>query len=442
MEKKLTLIQDALARKKISDFEIFIEQSRDLTFEVKEGALDALEDGHTIGFGLRVLSDQKVGFSYGTDFSPAAITKAVERASEAAQHTTPHKNNGWPKGAKLYPKVANLDPTLSTIPIQEKIETARLLEKTALATDSSIKRVRYASYAESVKEIRLVNSHGLNLAHQKSYVTLSLMAVAEKGKDSEMAFDTDSSPFWKDLNPQSLARKVAQDAAEQLGGKRISNYRGPVVLNPNVASDMLSVLAPSTLAENIHKKNSFLIGKKGQKIYSDKVSLIDDGLYPTGEETAPFDDEGTPRQKTVVIEKGMVRQFLYDTFWGKEEKVPSTGNALREGLSQPKMDVTNFYLLPGAGDLKTLLAQMGEGILVTQVIGMHTADAISGDFSVGVQGFWVKNGKQDHPVRSVALTGNLHDLFAKVSFVAADLKFGDNIGSPSLLISEASVAGE
>ncbi|MDO8518683.1 MAG: TldD/PmbA family protein [Deltaproteobacteria bacterium] len=443
MEKKIKIIRDILSRKKIADYEIYLEQGRELTIEVKEGKVDAMEEGMTSGFALRVLSGQKIGVSYGTDFSQKALEAAVAHAFESSAHTTPHPHHGWPAPAKSYPSVSNLDASLSSIPLRDKIEAARILEAEALRADPAVKRVRYATYAEAISEIRLVNSLGADLIHRRSFITQSLMAVASKGEDSEMAYDTQSSPFWKDLNPALLAKKTALEAASQLGGKRISNYRGPIILAQNVASEMLSLLAPSTSAENIHKKNSFLIGKKGKKIYADGVTLIDDGLYEKGGGASPFDDEGTPRQKTPVIEKGVVRQFLYDTFWGKEEGVPSTGNASREGIAgKVRPDITHFYLEPGKFSQDELLSRMGEGVLVTQAIGMHTADPISGDFSVGMGGFRVKNGKKDHPIRSVALTGNLHDLFAKVTEVGSDLKFDDNIGSPSLLLSDASVAGE
>ena len=169
--------------------------------------------------------------------------------------------------------------------------------------------------------------------------------------------------------------------------------------------------------------------------------MIDDGLYPGGDQTRPFDDEGTPSRKTVIINKGIVSHLLYDTYWGKRDGVPSTGNADRKSaVSIPHLDFTNFYLSPGTKKPEELI-MINRGILITEVIGMHTADPISGDFSVGMQGFLVEKGEK-RPVRSMALTGNLHEFFSKIIDVGSDLRFYGSFGAPTISIEEASVSGE
>ena len=171
--------------------------------------------------------------------------------------------------------------------------------------------------------------------------------------------------------------------------------------------------------------------------------MIDDGLYPLGPETSPFDSEGTPCQTTKVIDKGVVKTFLYDSYWARKDKVNSTGNSLRDStIDEPDLDITNFYVQKGETSHEDLIKKLEKGVLVTEVIGMHTADPISGDFSVGIQGFMIQKGTIGHPIKSVALSGNLHDFFSNVVEVGNNLKFHGNYGSPSLLIKEASISGD
>lgn len=442
MKKLASQIQDSLSRNQIKEFEIYIERSKGLSLEVKGGALDSVEREDSLGFSVRVLNGNQMGFAFGTDFSPAGIDYVVTQARDSAPHTMADPNLKFVPKASVYPVVSNFDPQIHSLSFNEKFELACAVEKAAFAFDPKIKRARYVAYAEEDQEIYLANSLGLELHHPKTNLDLSLMAVAESGSESEMAYDSDSSPFLRDLNPKGLGERAAREAVERLGGIRIPNYKGPIILNPMVTVEILGVLAPSTLIENVHKKNSFLIGKKGQAIYSPAVTLLDDGLYFTGEETRPFDAEGTPRQTTAVIDAGVVNQFLYDSYWAAKDGVASTGNAIRGGAtSKPHLGTTNFYLNPGNSSQEALLQTMNRGVLITEAIGVHTADPISGDFSVTVQGFWIENGLKKHPVRSVSLSGNLHELFAKAAEAGSDLKFYGTTGAPSLLVQEASIAG-
>lgn len=443
MNPKLKKIADRLTAKKIPLYEIYLEESANLAVEVREGSPHSLDRGLLLGYGLRILKGNQIGFAYSTLFERADIDAVINRASESAAYSTPDDGHSFPPILAKYPPVDNWDPRLQKISIEEKIDLARSLESDALAHDSRIKRVRYAAFSEVAQKIFLFRPDGGELFHQKTHCCLTLMAVAEAGSLSEMAEDSLESPFWQDLKPRDFARSVATEAVERLGGVRIPNYRGAVLLSAQVALDMLSILAPSALMENIYKKNSFLIGKKGKKIYADAITLVDDGLNPRAQASSPFDAEGSPRQVTPVIKEGVVLGFLCDRYWGLKEGTASTGNAGRaSALSRPRLDISTLCLKPGRDSFGELLKKMDSGILVTQVIGMHTADPISGDFSVGIQGFVIKDGIKKQPLRSVALSGNLHTLFSQVAAVGSDLKFEGETASPSLLISEASISGE
>lgn len=443
MQKALNTIKDSLARKNFENFEIYLKRNKGISLEVKDLQLENLENQIHFGFGIRLLKDNRLGFAFGTDLSQTSLDYLIDQALLSSQVMLCDSNYDWTPVGLNYPSLSNRDSSFEKKSLQEKIALALEMEKTARGYDSKIKNVRYVSYADSLEEICLFNSYGLYLTEKRTGHSLSIMAVSEEKSDSESSCETFFSPFWSDLNPKELALKAAKQAVDLLGGKKIPNYRGSAILYSRIVSDMLGILAPSATAENIHKKNSFLVGKKDKKIYSSEITLMDDGLYPKGEETKPFDDEGIPRQSTSLIEKGVVRQFLYDSYWARHDKTTSTGNATRGSpLHKPHLDISNFYLKPQEASFDDLMRQLDRGLLITEVIGMHTADPISGDFSVGIQGFIIKNGKEKIPFRSVALTGNLHEVFSRVIKVGSDLKFYGSIGAPSLLIDDLSVSGE
>ncbi len=443
MSSPIQTIKDLLSRKKVRDFEIYLKRERGTNIEVREQKLSSLENQDSLGFGIRLFNQGRVGFAYGTDLSESSLAILIDRALESSKYTPTDSAVSRKGGMPSLPTFSSFDKNFSSLSFDRKIEMAKTMEKEALAFDPRIKRVRYASYSDSAEEVFLFDTNGFDASYQKTHFSLTLMAVAEKGDDSESAYEYSFSPYLADLNPDEIGRNTSEQALALLGGKKIKSLLGPVVINRHVASEILELLGPSATVENIQKKNSYLVGKLGQKIYSDAITLIDDGLYPKGEASQPFDDEGTPCQSTCVVEGGIVRQFLADRLWGERAGVRPTGNSFRESaLSSPALGLSNFYLKPGSLSKEALLQKMGNGLLITDAIGMHTADPISGDFSVGVQGFVVTNGQIGQPFRSVAFTGNLHELLNKTVAVGADLRFFGSIGSSSLLIEDASISGD
>jgi PmbA protein len=180
----------------------------------------------------------------------------------------------------------------------------------------------------------------------------------------------------------------------------------------------------------------------GQQVFSPLVSILDNGLYPGGMASSPFDDEGSLRQETVLVAGGAIQGFLYDQYTANKENCDSTGNAGRLGIkAPPSVQTTNFYIPNGTFDPDALLSSLDEGLMVTDLIGLHTADPVSGDVSVGVAGLWVRGGEVVFPVKGVALSGNIMDIFNKVDGIGTDLAFYGKTGSPSLKISNLHIAG-
>jgi PmbA protein len=171
--------------------------------------------------------------------------------------------------------------------------------------------------------------------------------------------------------------------------------------------------------------------------------VLDDGLLEGGLGTAPTDDETVPMKKKTVIERGRLTMFLYNTYTANKDKTASTGNGMRGGFKGlPGVGLTNLYIEPGDSTLQDLMASVGRGLYITEVMGMHTANPISGDFSVGATGFWIEKGEKAYPVREITIAGNILDLMKNVAVVGSDIRFSGRIGSPSLLIRELSIGGK
>jgi PmbA protein len=235
--------------------------------------------------------------------------------------------------------------------------------------------------------------------------------------------------------------KAADRTIALLGGKTIPSGSVPVIFDPSVACGFLSLISGAVCADSVQKGKSFLAGKLGETVASKKITLIDDGTLEKGLATSPIDDEGIPTQKTVVISEGKLNHFLYDYYSALKDGTLSTGNASRAGFkSSPGCDTTNFYLQANDNPREKIMAET-RGLYLYEVMGLHMADPISGDFSVGAIGAWIENGEFKYGVRGITLAGNLIELLKNVDAVCDDLTFFGSIGSPTIRVQGLTVSG-
>jgi PmbA protein len=342
-----------------------------------------------------------------------------------------------------YPDLPGLwDENLSDIAQEEKIERALELERLVLGRDSRLKRVRKCSYSDSQQHYLIRNSHGLSASFQESYVSSSVSVVAEADGSAQMGWDFDFSTRFSGIDIETIASRAATKATSLLGARTIPTMRCPAVLDNHVATELLQVLSASFLAENVHKGKSIFRGRVGEKLFSELVTVRDNGILSGGMGTAPCDGEGVPQQDTLLVKGGELQGFLYDSYWGKRMGSMSTGNAVRGGVkTAPRMGVHNLFIEPGSDSLDGLVSSIEKGVLITEVMGIHTANPISGDFSVGAAGFYLEGGKIVHPVKGIAIAGNLLEVFKGVDAVADDLRFFGSVGAPALRLAALDVSG-
>lgn len=435
-------IESLLKGRALDGWEIMAGASRNLSIEVKDQTVDTFRCSAPVGVSVRVLKGQGLGFSYSTSMDEKDLSRMIDNALVGAATQTPDACNGLPLPQE-YPALAGLfDPELAAVPEEEKIGRAMALERLTLAADPRVKRVRKSSYGENAYSVAIRNSLGVNGSYRGTSVSSSIAVVAEAEGDSQMGWDFGFSTAFSGVSVDEIAARAAVKATGLLGARKIPTMRCPAVMDSHVAGEILEVLAPSFLAESVQKGKSLLDGKLGQQLFSPLLRIRDDGTLAGGMATAPFDGEGVPCRDNVVVEEGRLLRFLYDSYCGCKDGCASTGNAVRGGAKGlPHMGVTNFFIENGTTPAAQLLAGINRGILLTDVIGMHTANAISGDFSVGAAGFLIENGVVTVPVKGIAISGNIQELFRAVEGVGDDLRFFGTVASPSLLLGALDVSG-
>ena len=439
-EKILSLSRDL----KADAAEVFLRSYMSTVIEVKDQKVDAFDRARDIGAGLRVLTNKRMGFAFTTDLSEPALMILVQAAVTNARNTEPDEFHYIPRRpSAAYSSVGIHDPDMVALTEKEKIDRVMAMEREAFAIDPRIKRIRKASASFSESETLIMNTNGGNVSYRGTAASSSIEAIAEEKGESQAGSDFDVNRFYHKLLIEEVGRRAARKALDLLGARHIDSVRTPVILEAEVAGEFLSIMASGFSSENVQKKKSLFIGRLDKEVVSPLITVIDDGVLDGGLGTAPSDDETVPMKQKTVIEKGRLAMFLYNTYTANKDKTESTGNGMRGGFKGvPGVGVTNLYVEPGQHSLNELMSSASKGLLVTEIMGAHTTNPISGDFSVGATGFWIKNGKKAYPVREITIAGNILDLMKDVDAVGNDLRFSGRIGSPSLRVKELSIGGK
>jgi PmbA protein len=456
----IDLVLTLLRRKSIDGYEIYFNQSSHFDIESKEGKIETLQTSRYLGMAFRILKHQRMGFSYMTSSNPShsarqnfltELDRMIEDAIRSAKATSADPCFDLApvlKGSP--PSLPIFDASLEKISEKIKIEKAKCLEESARSVDPErIKKVRKAAYEEALSNTTLVNSNGLQFSYDQTLASISVTAVAEESGESEVGWDFEVSRFFNDLDVEKVGRSAGRKALESLGGKRIPTGVYPVLIRNHIVSEFLSILAHSFLADQVQKGKSPLKGKQGERFFSPLLTIVDDGLHPKGISTAPIDGEGMPSQRTPLVTQGEVKGYLYDRYWANREnrsfsglRLASTGNSRRHGIKAPPgIGISNFFIEPGDLSFPKLMENLSQGVVVEEVMGLHTVDPISGDFSLGCSGAWIEKGEKVHSVKSIAIAGNLFELFRKIIGVGGDLRFFGGVGAPSLLVKELLISG-
>lgn len=422
--------------------EVYIESGRNLNIRVRNGEVEMVQEAGAHGVGFRVFVQKRMAFSSCNDFSDRALEASVESAVRFAKNTTPDENNVLPDD-KGITKVGKLfDPQIGQTPMEKKIEMAKKVEKLAMK-DSRITKSSGAGYSEGEEEIFLANSNGLSKSSKISACSYGVYVVAEKGEQKSSGGEYCSRRFFADLKPpEEIAVKAAKEAYEMLDPQMVETQKAAVIFDPDVARAILGGILAAINGERVLQGRSFLAKKLNQKIASELITIIDDGTRPKGLGSKPFDGEGVPTQKRIIVDKGILKGFMYNTIVAKRAGVKSTGNASRRGFtSLPGISAHNFYMKAGESSREEIIKKTEKGLLLKGVTGYGIAP-VSGNFSGGASGFWVENGKIAFPVRGLTIAGSAFEMLDNIDMVGDDLDLTRSFTAPTFRVKSMQIGGK
>ncbi len=424
--------------------EAFVTEQESRSSDWSEGLPENQDIKRSQGVGVRMIIDRRLGFAHSNLLNDSALEAMVERAAAGARFTT---QDEW---LKVPAEVADrkitdlelVDPALTETSWPERSAFLDSIEKTVRQRDRRLSKVLRATYREGCVTAGVQNSRGVSQYYDGTHVSFSVACVALDGGETQIGYGFQAARHFADLKRSWVIDKAVENTLALLGGRQVVSGRYDLVLDPLVAAEMLELFAVALRADQVQKGKSFLGQKQDQRVASDAIELVDDGGLLRGLGSAPVDTEGTPTQRTLLIKNGILRSFLYDSYTADKSGQKSTGNAGRgsyKGLPEP--EASNFFLAPGAKSPEALLAGVDTGLYVRNVMGLHTVDTISGDYSLGISGQRIEQGRLTHAVRGVTIAGNLLDLFQNIAAVGSDLTFTGSVGSPTLHIAGVSVGG-
>jgi PmbA protein len=428
--------------------EAYVEFGRRLTVKAYAGDVESVSSSEPRGLGVRALVWQRNGYAYSADLSPTGIADVVRQAVENARASDPDRFFGLVDPPARYPALKGLwRPGLAATSLTDKIALVLAAERVALAAPE-IETVEEVTYAEDAQQVAVASTTGIEAETEETSCYLFLSAHARRGDEVEtgLGFCVGREPA--ELDAEAAGREAAVKAAALLGAEPCPSGSRTVVFDRSVAAALLGTIGQVLSAEAVQKGRSVFAGKLGQQVGSARVTLVDDGLVVEGLGTSPFDGEGVPQQLTPLIEAGVLKAYLHNSYTARKQGggAVSTGSARRGSYrSAPGAGTSNLVLSAGDGSLEDLFRRVGDGLYVETASGLHSGiNPASGEMSVGVTGHLISGGGLSQPVRETTIASDFLSFLGDISEVAADSRWIPLYGSvrtPSFAVSGIAVSG-
>ena len=426
--------------------ECVVREGDEFSTVVRLGQVETLKESGSRAIGVRVFFGQRAANTYSSDFSAAGIERMLKSALELARITSEDPYAGIPEADKLGSLSGDLDlyyEDVYSLPGTERIEYARRAEKAALDADHRIKNSEGGSFDAATGRKVLANSHGFVGEYQRSYCSVAAVPIAqdENGLMQRDYWYSVARSLAKLESAEQVGKEAARRTLRRLGARKVKTAHVPVVLDPMVATSMIGHIFEGINGDSVYRGASFLAGKLGEKIAGPNVTVVDDGTMPGGFGTSPFDGEGIPTRRTVVIENGVLKSYLLNTYTAKKLGLETTANASRGLAGTPGIGPGNYFLEPGQKSPGQIIGDIKDGLYITEFLG-HGANLVTGDYSRGASGMWIINGELAYPVEEITVAGNLKEMFNNISEIGNDLEFRGSTASPTIRIDGLTVGGE
>jgi PmbA protein len=426
--------------------ECVIREGDEFSTLVRLGQVETLKESGSKAIGLRVFFGHRSASTHSSDFSRTGLDRMLSSALELAKITSEDPFAGIPAQEQLGSIPGDLDlfsPDVYSLPGPERISYARRAEKAALDSDPRIRNSEGGSFDAATGHKILANSHGFLGEYRRSYCSVAAIPIAqdEKGAMQRDYWYSVGRSLGKLESPEHVGKIAAQRALRRLGARKVKTQQVPIIFDPLVATSILEHIFEGVNGDSVYRGASFLAGKLGEKIAASGVTVIDDGTMVGGFGSSPFDGEGVPTRRTVVIDKGELASYLLNTYAAKKLNLETTGNASRGLAGTPGIGPGNYFLQPGTRTPQQLIADVKEGLYVTEFLGMGV-NLVTGDYSRGASGMWISGGELAYPVEEITVAGNLKEMFMNISEIANDLEFRGSVAAPTLRIDGLTVGGE
>lgn len=425
-----------------NEAEVYLQTGDEFSVEVRMGQVEALTQASSKGVGLRVFVDKRVAFSSTTDFNGPVVADLVRTTVQLAKAANRDRYNGLPEiGPGTIPHLDLYDPSVLELPAERRIEMAKEAEQAAFDHDPRITNSVGAGFSSHAGMRILANSNGILYSNSGTDCSLSCAPLAEQDGEKQYGSAWSSKRFFNELaSPREVGLEAAIRTVQKLGARKVETQKAPVIFDWMVGTRLLNAIFGALDGDGVHRGMSFLKKKLGKKVASPLVTIIDDALMPKGLGSMPFDAEGIPTSRKVVIENGVLKLYFYDVRTARKYKHEPTGNARRGFGSLPSIAPTNFYLQPTDISPLEIIKSTRNGFLVTDTMGQGI-NTITGDFSVGASGMWIRDGEPAFPVQEVTIAGNMLDMMQSIEQIGNDARFISTIVSPTFKVAEMTVSG-
>jgi PmbA protein len=427
--------------------ECVLRSGDELSAKVRKGEPELVEEAGTRSAGMRVIHEKRVASTSTSDLTEAGIERFVADAIELVELSQEDPFAG-PADPKLLSDTSRLlaldlyDPAGGAVDAARAITIAREGEAAAFAFDPRITNSEGATFGRTAGGYAMVLSSGFRASQKGSYQSLNVVPVAaDVGGKNRRGYHWTARRHLAELDPAvEVGREAARRTLRKLGARTVSTCEAPVVFDPDAARSILGLLAGCVMGSAIWRKASYLVGREGTRVASDAVSVVDDPLIPRAPGSRPFDGEGLASRQNVVVERGILRTYLCDSYSARKLGRESTGSAARGGGAGVGPSTSNFVLRPGTDSNEAIVKATKRGLYVTEMMGFGF-NAITGDFSRGAAGFWIENGELAYPVSEVTISLNVDQLWQTIDAIGSDLDLRTATAAPTLRVAKMTIAG-
>ncbi|GHV27774.1 peptidase C69 [Synergistales bacterium] len=438
------LLEQSLKWNELLGADVLYNYSKSHTLSLVNGEPEENSSGESEAVCLRVIAkDGRQGLAHTNNFSRGAMNDIVEWSRANCEAAEPEEHITLYGGAAACDDDALeiYDPSVNGITPETRMKSCADMHEIARSADGRVVSVRSSSWSDGVSMGFYATTAGLSLWRKSSGVSCGAAVVMSDGDAFEMGGYGRGEHWLSDIDCAGYARKAVDKTAKMLGGKPLDTGRYTLLIAPDVSADLMEEIGELFCASDIHKGRSMMRGKLGQAVAGSAVTLTDDARLPRRLGSASFDCEGVPTGRIALIEAGVASNYLYNLQYAAKDGVKSTGSASRGFSSLPDVGTSNLVLSPGTERFSSLVKGVSNGFLVLELLGTHTIDPVSGDFSLGAKGTRISGGELGEPVSGVTISGNLVDFIKKITAVGGDQEVFGSTAASTLVVEDITVAG-